>query len=89
MSVKFLTHTPSTGNEKLDVPTEFIEVTFAPVAPGAVADVMFRPATVEDQEKYKVAYRAFIGAAAKSTPAPEPEVSTAKASIFSSHKKKG
>jgi hypothetical protein len=54
MSVKFSLYKPEGGE-----PAEYIEVTFAPPAPGSVADVMFRPATDEDREKYATEYRAF------------------------------
>ncbi len=80
MSVKFLTHTPEGGES-----AEFIEVTFAPVAPGSVADVMFRPATDEDRERYRAAYRAFKGEPAKVVK-PEP-VEVKPSGLFKSHKK--
>ncbi len=89
MSVKFLMHTLTVGEgeKKTEVPTEFIEVTFAPPAPGSVADVMFRPATDEDRERYRAAYREFKPDAKPAKVAePEPEAAPKSHGIF---KKKG
>jgi hypothetical protein len=72
MSVKFLMHPveKKVGDAVEVVQTEFIEVTFPPPAPGSVADVMFRPATDEDREKYAAAYREFKPSAKAVAPVP-------------------
>lgn len=89
MAVRFLTHPVATkvGEQVMDVPTEFIEVTFVPTSPGVPPDVMFRPSTEEDRARFKAAYREFKPVAKAVKPTPEPESAPKSSGIFKSHKK--
>lgn len=68
MSATFELYTPEGATEAV----EFIRVVFAPAAPGSVCDVMFRPATDEDKDKYSGPYREFKAAKAPKAEAPKP-----------------